>query len=82
MGIGRYFTLAHNIKFDIFKYRYRKANKDNNTIPGNYLSMGIENITLGNNNTPEREIYLNNSPQSDSSFITIDNKNVLTEESP
>ena len=53
-----------------------------NTIPGNYLSMGIENITLGNNNTPEREIYLNNSPQSDSSFITIDNKNVLTEESP
>lgn len=47
MGIGRYCSIIHNIKFDYFKYKYHKNNKNNNTIPGNYFNLS--HVEVGNN---------------------------------
>lgn len=35
MSLGRYFSILHQLKFDYFKYLYRRRNTHNNTIPGN-----------------------------------------------
>lgn len=47
MGIGRYISLIHMAKFDYFKYKYKKNNMHNSTIPGNYFD--ISKVKVGKN---------------------------------
>lgn len=44
MGIGRYLSILHLLKFDYFKYKYKKYNKHNNTMPGNYFDIAKVHI--------------------------------------
>lgn len=46
MGLGRYCSVLHSIKFDIFKIKYRKKNRNNNTIPGNQFNPS--HVIVGN----------------------------------